>query len=120
MSNVPRQDLPRKLNPWQQSTLAPCGTESAYRRHLRYSEQPDEDCLRAHREGEARRAAARRQRRGKISEARREVARLRQELARAERWLAAELAAAAEQQDSSSTQAALSAATVTTSAEVTA
>jgi hypothetical protein len=39
--------------------LRPCGTESAYVRHLRYGERPCAECRRAHAAGHARRSSRR-------------------------------------------------------------
>lgn len=66
----PRREYKRK---WQEAKrrslnvkpvkIAPCGTEAAYRRHLRNSEPIDDACLKAHRET----ARAARNRRAKIA-----------------------------------------------------
>jgi hypothetical protein len=70
------------------SRTTPHGTEGAYKRHRRHDETPCELCRKAWREGEARRRAARKARRGNIGEMRLYVGRLRDELAQAERALA--------------------------------
>ncbi len=113
MSSLPPEDAGRKLSRQRAAKLAvfaPCGQEPAYYRHLRVGEEPDEACRRAHREGEARRKAARKQKKadGGVAALRHRISVLRDQLTWAEQELAELEAAcehrAAEQADNADTE----------------